>query len=329
MKTVNYFLIICLCLCLSACNSNDKPEVEEPEVEEPVEVEEPEVEDPVEVEEPEVEEPVEVEEPEIDEPCPDLDEVNPHFVYGDIPSLAERLAYMGMERPADSYNFPLYIVMDEWKTLTLAEKSAARQVTPACLLKKMSTQAVIQAIWEMPTLEEYTDMEPVFQTRIERTRRSHNAIDELCYREDAGTALLERLTLVDPLTPILRSESQILELLLTRTEFLLQLNEGEKRKTVEVTLAHDYKRYGEWFAGGYAIPLRPIAWILMGKAMYTACYCPLIKAMNENEELKYFIEGWKPYFLDPSKISDYYYSEVFYGNIPQIITNFAKNFINE
>ena len=227
MKKVNYFLIICLCLCLAACNSNDKPEVEEPETEESVEVEEPEIEEP-EVENPEIEEP-EIEEPEIEYPCPDLADINSHFFYGDIPSLAARLTYMGMERPADSYNYPIYLGMDEWATLTNAEKRAACQVTPACLLSKMSTQAVIQAIWESPYLWQFFSLvESRFQKAIESQRRSYNFYEELYNRKDAGVALLERLTLVNPLTNI-PYESQLLELLLSRPDFLSQLKESEKK----------------------------------------------------------------------------------------------------
>ena len=363
MKTINFFLIICACLYLTACNSNDKPEVEDPVIEDPViedpVIEEPVIEDPViedpEVEEPEVEVPEieescpclalldasnsndepEVEEPVIEEPCPDLADINPHFAYGDIPNLAARLAYMGMERPADSYNYPLYPGMDEWATLSTSEMYAAMDVTPACLLRKMTTQAVIQAIWEHHNLGEVfwisSSIPLAFQSTVESQRSLYNAYGELYKRKDAGTALLERLTLVDPLTPFLRYESQVLELLLSRPEFLSQLNESEKRKTVEITLLHDEKRYAAWWdvgGSGNGLFTRPTAWILIGNTMYAACYCPLVEAMNENEELKYFIEGWRPNPYNPSKIDSYSYYESYYGNIPEIIIAYANDYIN-
>ena len=342
MKTIDYFLIICLCLCLSACNSNDKPEVENPMIEEPV-IEEPEV------EEPEIEEPCpclafldasnsndepELEEPEIEEPCPDLADINPHFAYGDIPNLAARLAYMGMERPADSYNYPLYSAMEEYAELTNGGRDFGKfcQVTPACLFRKMSTQAVIQAIWEMPRLSNIFLYDPYLQRGIEGMRHNFNAFEELFNRKDAGAALLERLTLVDPLTPSLPWETEVLEALLSRPEFLSQLNESEKRKTVEITLSADEKRQIAWppIEGGYQGYLGPrrVSTILMGKAMYAACYCPFLDAMNADDELKYYIEGWRPNASDPSKRNDYIYFPVYYGNIPDLIIDYAKNFIN-
>ena len=329
MKTIDYFLIICLCLCIAACNSNDKPEVEEPIIKETVEVE-----DSV-IEEPEVENP-EIEDSEIEEQCPDLDDINAHFFYGDIPNLAARLAYMGMERPSDSYNYPLYQGMDEWVTLTNAEKSSARQVVPACLLSKMSTQALIQAIWEMPSLETFfSGAECRFQRAIENRRNFINAYEELYNRKDAGTVLLERLTLVDPLTPFLQYESQLFELLLSRPDFLSQLNENEKRKTVEIALSLDAQRYAAWWADigdsgkGIGLEVRPVTWILIGNTMHAAGYGPLLDAMNENEELKYFIEGWRLYPSNPPVIAEYYYIEFFYGSIPELIIEFAKKYIKE
>jgi len=295
MKTIHFFLSVCICLCLTACTGNSEPE----------------------------------EEPEIEEPCPELADVNPHFVYGDIPNLAKRLAYMGMERPADSYNYPVYAGMAEWAEATKNGYSEVCQVTPECLLKKMSTQAVIQAIWEFPMLGIFFYLlDPYLQRNIENRRR-FNAYAELYTRKDAGTALFERLTLVDPLTPSVEYESQHLELLLSRTDFLSQLSASEKRKTVEITLSNDYKRYGGWNIGGYYTPERTASWILMGKAMYAVGYGPFIKAMNEHEELKYFIEGWRPNRSDPSKRDDYLYMEYYYGTTPQIIMNHAKKYIND
>jgi len=301
MKTIQYFLPVCICLCLTACTGNSEPE----------------------------------EEIEIEEPCPDLADVNPRFVYGDIPYYSERLAYMGMERPADSYNYPVYPGMDgsndRWYAATDSGWNIrqACQVMPECLLKKMSTQAVIQAIWEMPNLEGFSGREPYLQRNIETMRTGYNAFEELYNRKDGGLALFERLKLVDPLTPFLRSESQILELLLSRPDFISQMSESEKRKTVEITLSNDFKRYGEWVAGGYNIILRPAAWILMGNTMHSAGYVPLLDAMNENEELKYFIEGWRPNSWDSNKRDAYWHLEYYYGNIPQIITDFAKKYIND
>ena len=304
MKTIDYFLIIFLCLCLSACNSNSEPEVEEPEIE---------------------------------EPCPDLADINARFAYSDSPSRAVRLAYMGMERPADSYNFPLYPGMDGWADLKhYTEMKPYLEVTPACLLSKMSTQALIQAVWEYPDMPSYFSIAGyAFQRSIERRRITYNFFEELYNRKDAGVALLQRLTVVDPLTPFLEYESQMLELLLSRPDFLSQLNENEKRKTVEIALSHDAKRYVAWWVDvgdsgkGLGLEVRPVTWILIGNTMHVAGYGPLLEAMNENEELKWFIEGWMRHPSEPGTIMDYYYTPNRYGNIPDLIMDYAKKYIND
>ena len=114
MKTIHYFLSACVCICIAACSS-DTEQKQEPE-----------------------------------DPCRDFDyEQEFVFHYGDLHS--ERLAYMGMDRPADSYNYPAYPGMDEWATFKTSDEMTAIQQVPDCLLSKMSTQAVIQAIWELPT----------------------------------------------------------------------------------------------------------------------------------------------------------------------------------
>ena len=153
---------------------------------------------------------------------------------------------------------------------------------------------------------------------------------ELTKREDAGITMLRRLAAVDPLTTFPQFESQVMELLLSRDVFLSQLNESERRKIVEITIAHDEKR--QTTAWDVAIDVRvtrPAACILIGKTMLAAEYGPFMEAVSENEALKCFIEGWMRYPHEPNRIHDYIYLEYFYGNTPQLIIDFAKNYIND
>ena len=298
MKTIK-FISICICLCFITCNSDSEQEIEQ-EIEQ---------------------------EQEID--CSDFDyDQYTRFVYGELYS--ERLAFMGMDRPSDSYNYPLYPKMDEYIVLESGARWAANQV-PECILRKMSTQAVIQAIWEKPELYQFfIALDPFFQSNIETFIKNYSAFGELAKREDAGVALLERLTVVDPLTGLFGYESQMLELLLSRTDFLSQLNESEKRKIVEISLDHDETRFAAWWADlddSIAQYTRPITWILVGKTMFSVGYAPFIEAVNENEALKCYIEGWmRP---DPNgAIQKYAYIPPIYGYTPQIISEHAKNYIN-
>jgi len=53
-----------------------------------------------------------------------------------------------MERPSDSYNYPVYPGMKEWGNFKTNKEMLEACQVPAKTLKKMSTQAVIQALWE-------------------------------------------------------------------------------------------------------------------------------------------------------------------------------------
>ena len=233
-----------------------------------------------------------------------------------------------MPRPEDSFNYPVYPGTDEWASLMSGTERTAVCQVPECILRKMSTQAVIQAIWEMPLCgNSLIVLLGYFQNAIESDIRRYNSFEELTKREDAGPALLERLTVVDPLT-FIPHESSVLELLLSRDVFLSQLNESEMRRTVEISLINDDIRTAAWDAGTrqYA---QPATWILIGKTMFAAGYEPFMKAVNENEQLKDFIDGWMPDYYDPNKRISYFYIESVYGNIPQLIIDYSKDYIND
>ena len=247
------------------------------------------------------------------------------YIYGEI--RPQRLALMGMPRPADSYNFQLYSNMPEWAELKSSAEMVAVFQVPEHILKRMSTQAVIQAIWEkwdvgMLFTVSSNDM---YQALIEGRIRTYRDYEELTKRKDAGKALLQRLTVVNPLTGVPHHESQELELLLSRPAILSQLDKSEKRKTVEITLAHEEIRYPTPSANMYQLT-RAAAMILMGKTMISAGYGPFIEAYKENEELKYFIDNINRF--DPTK-NGYIYHPYYYGNIPELIIDYAKNYIND
>ena len=78
----------------------------------------------------------------------DIDEKDNGFLSYFIQTCPGCLECMNMERPADSYNYPVYPGTEEWILLTShLEKMEVYQV-PVDVLKKMSTHAVIQAILE-------------------------------------------------------------------------------------------------------------------------------------------------------------------------------------
>jgi hypothetical protein len=101
-----------------------------------------------------------------------------------------------MPRPDDSYNYPVYPGMPEWSEFKTTEEMVAAIQVPENILKKMSTQAVIQAIWEYPLWFDVL-CRLQYQLDFDGEFSNNNAYKELIKRADAGTSLLERLNSIN------------------------------------------------------------------------------------------------------------------------------------
>ncbi|MDR0605833.1 MAG: hypothetical protein LBG80_16185 [Bacteroidales bacterium] len=221
-----------------------------------------------------------------------------------------RLEYVNIARPVDSYNYPVYPGMPEWSEFQTMEEMIAACQVPENILNEMSTQAIIQAIWEYPfvlvVLHRYH-----YQADFDGTFSGNNAYNALTKRNDAGTALLERLKATNPLMPLIEGEPKFLEILISQDVFLSQLDETQKKAVIIMTLENDKLRQD----CGESNNNRATAWLLIGKLLKNAAYEPFIEEMNNNEQLQSFIENlWHTYFPD-------------YGYIPQLIVSFANEYI--
>jgi hypothetical protein len=223
-----------------------------------------------------------------------------------------KLESMNMPRPADSYNYPIYPGMEEWAQFKTAEEMVEVCQVPEDILKTLSTQAVIQAIWEYPFLANVVHRDQ-YQFDFDGTFLRNNAYNELAKRTNAGAALLERLLVVDPANSAVRYEPKAFEMLTSQPVFLSQLNDEAKKKLIDVTLKNDELRQKN-------IELTNLfsatAWLLIGKTLVSANYAPFIEYMNKDEQLRLFIES-----------KSYVYIEGVYGTIPQIITEYAKQYL--
>lgn len=117
---------------------------------------------------------------------PDVDEPEDECKY--MEQITNILEIMNMPRPADSYNYPVYRGMPEWADMTREERIEKMQV-PVERLKKMSTQAVIQAIYEHPSFDSFLSYSSFrwYQIEFESCFNENNAYLELIQRTDAGT----------------------------------------------------------------------------------------------------------------------------------------------
>jgi hypothetical protein len=235
------------------------------------------------------------------------------FAYKDL--ISAQLACMNMPRPADSYSYPVYPGMEEWAQFKTVEEMTDACQVPEEVLRTMSTQAIIQAIWEYPFLLEILHRDQ-YQMDFESLFLQNNAYKELSGRTDAGKSLLERLVVADHLNWDARYHPKALEILFAQTVFLSQLNDNEKKTAIQTTFEKDNVRQlsSEWTD----ISFRETTWFLIGKTMANANYLPFMDEVNNNEKLKSFIE-------DKNNV---YMAEILGDILPLIIIH-AKNYISE
>jgi hypothetical protein len=236
-----------------------------------------------------------------------------------------KLESMNMPRPSDSYNYPVFPGTKEWASLSTGEEMKNACQIPTTVLEKMSTQAVIQAIWEYPLLSEIFNRYQ-YQRDFEELLSTNNAYMELTKRNDAGKALFDRLLLVNPLTHGATYESQALEILISQTIFLSQLTEEQARKVIEITFKNDDLRQNDVEIMNSLN--RSTAWLLIGRTMAVVNYTNFIEVVNGNNQLKYFLDGYIPEPNANLGYVGYTYLEPLYGEIPQLIIDFGNRFLN-
>jgi len=145
------------------------------------------------------------------------------------------------------------------------------------------------------------------------------------------------LTYVNPIPQyILGYESQGLEWLMAQSVFLSQLNKNQKQKLVEICLTNDELRRKDplWEEVFTLRDLRVTALVLIGRTMLVARYTPFEKEVNDYEELKFFLDGWRigrdeSIIYEYGKKVPYSYHYMVWGEtiIPTLIIIHAKNFI--
>lgn len=176
---------------------------------------------------------------------------------------------MNMPRPADSYDYPVYPGMAEWALFTSTQEMIDACLISPEMLKNMSTQAVIQAIWEYPFFWEILIRPDHSQMDFETVISQTNAYLELVTRSDAGECLLERYEylLAVPYSAILPMS---FEILFSQSVFLSQLNMQEKKYIVKEAFEKDRQRQNnKYFANDVS---REISWLFIGRAMQSANY---------------------------------------------------------
>ena len=219
--------------------------------------------------------------------------------------------YMEMSRPEDAYNYPVYPGTEEWANLKNGQEMKDACQVPVSVLKKQSTQAVIQALWDYPLLFE-TLHRYEYQLDFESFFLDNNAYKELLSRKDAGRCLFDRYI---SLVPDARYKISALELLISQEKILSQLDDIEKKALIKEVFEKDAIQQDDPQLANRMF--RSTMWLLCGKVLLAAKYTPFIELADSNENLKEFLYS-----------DSYVYMKQVYEDIPQIIINHCDHFTN-
>lgn len=232
--------------------------------------------------------------------------------------IKDRLDCMNMSRPKGSFNYYVYPGMKEWSVFTATWQMVSTSQVPEPLLKGMSTQAVIQAIWEYPFFIEIGFQFDHYVVSFRNIIEPLNAYKELLLRKDAAYCLLERYRLVHSIAAEIW-HPKALEILFSQEAFLSQLDYKEKKEAVRLAFEKDQIRQDN---PAHANSLtREISWFLIGRVMRNAEYAPFMKEMEANEALRVFLDTS---FLD-RRVSVYEQSRV----LLRKIIDYGEQFIKE
>jgi hypothetical protein len=218
---------------------------------------------------------------------------------------------MLMDCPEDVYNYPIYPGMKEWLELAGGTKRLDACQVPLDTVKRMSTQALIQALLEHPLQIEMLGLENNYQSAFNFYYLQNNAYNELCTRSDAVSSLVERLKTVNPLLSLLiyGYGLDLIEMILAQEVFISQLSTEERVTAIRYALKkNQMRRVDENFA---CCTHWPFMCLMLGRILVNADYRPFVEEVNRNEEMKAYLT-----------LPSYLYTGM-QGNIPRTIAKHA------
>lgn len=193
--------------------------------------------------------------------------------------IVDILGCMNMQRPVDSYNYPVLPGMNTWEDFQSTSEMIQACQVPMGKLDKMSTGAVFQALWEYPFFYEITYRSNHYQEDFETVFGDNNAYNVFLKRTNASDILYDRLKIVEPVCSICKIYSRGLELFMSQQTFLNQLNYEKKQEIVSISLNHDELRQDDI---EYQQDVsREITMLLIARTLYSADYEPFINGLDD------------------------------------------------
>ena len=223
-----------------------------------------------------------------------------------------RLESMNMPRPEGSYNYPVYPGLEggmyDWSMFTTREAQLGACDIAQSLTDSMSTEVLIQAIWEHPFFPEIAE-EGNYQAAFDSTIAKTNVYKSLIaywqsqdFHKKAIQDLLERRSLVK----VVEGEEALPDALnvLIAQEVLYGLNYEERKQLA-----------GEIF-NPFSSNMPSVSELfILGRLMSQVAFPPLEEAMKSDTRLRSFVEQGKMQVSDISSV---------YSSLGDLCTKFTK-----
>lgn len=206
--------------------------------------------------------------------------------------VADALDAMNMSRPEGAYNYPCLPGMQAWKDLKSGEEMKRVCQIPKKILKKQSTQAVIQAMWEHPDFSTLIvpSSHSSIQISLDKVLPDWDIYIELIKRPDAASCLVERYYRMNLTKAIHGLYNNSLQLLLSQTVFLDQLPLEEKvRLAKEMVDRIDVINKIEGAETGHDAYCNESTYFCLVRIMVNSGYAPMSAWMEEDEYAREFV----------------------------------------
>ena len=223
----------------------------------------------------------------------------PYDIYT-MPDYIPVLESMNMPRPEGSYTYPIIPDMEKWKEFQDRQEMEDACQVPFKILKKQSTQAVIQALWEFPLVYDFFAWIP-YQKGYEFVYLPLNAYQELLKRPDAATCVLDRYMLVSEMQKGYPVAHYILEMHLAQEYFINQLSSDDRRKVVDRSLKIIKARKLNPDYYDFLIDLK-ISYYMIGRIMKYDNYSPFLDIISIHPEWAVFFDNNNSYVITDEKI---------------------------
>jgi hypothetical protein len=202
--------------------------------------------------------------------------------------IQDLLEAMNMPRPADAYCYPVYPGMASWADLSPEDRKEAQQV-PQPVVKRQSTQGLLQDIWEGPiwsgALSIFSfgsEYRPLFLNYFE----ANNAFRELQTRGDVAECILQRMERINPSAPADWIVSQAFEVLISQDEILPLFTPAQKKRLARY--AYEKLRVR---MGNTNITMPPRSTLnLLAQIMLSRNYAPFVNEMLRNADLQEYLQ---------------------------------------